>query len=429
MDRRLEDVETDSTVDYTLPLADTSDPDVQFRALAHSERDDQRHPHHVMAGDDQPLATGLRTDVDARPAPDPLSIGHLVGRSSPLRDFAVTPPSAAAEASTAWRGTAYSTPYPVEVTHYGPHPTASGAVAASQSVVMGGEFGCFVGQSTTRPEVERTVVSNWGVTTPTTTAARTNTATTLTSTYVTCSTVGGPVQSAHLSGIPHPGPMAIHPASHVIMPQYIERPGNVPGVLAGPARILRPAAGTLQDKWGEASTRSSIRPDFDTFQVANRPTDRAVVPVAPGDRYLGNGFGGSPVLADRSDAYSQGSHGARPKATPESQRMDPAGTGTGSTDERLVNESYVYVADPQGIQGSFQSPDPSSSAHRARHARTDVQSTVASAQSPETQRELGVNLQWVPSPSNASGTPSLPSNSDVDQTGFYYRFSQPRDYL
>jgi len=98
--------------------------------------------------------------------------------------------------------------------------------------------------------------------------------------------------------------------------------------------------------------------------------------------------------------------------------MDPAGAGTGSTDERLVNGSYVYVADPQDLQGSFQSPDPSSSAHHARQARTDVQSTVASAQSPDTQGQLGVNLQWVSSPSNASGMPSLPRTPEVGQTGF-----------
>jgi len=306
MDRRLEELETDSTVDYTLGLADTSDPEIQIRALVPCSERDAGHAHqlHVLAGEEQPLATGLRTDVDVRPAPDPLSIGHLVVRRSPLRDLAVTPPSAAAEASTAWRETVHSMPYLIEVTRYDPLPSASGAAAAGQSAVMGGELGCFVGQSTTLPEVERTVVSNWGVTTPMTTAARTNVATTLTSTYVTCSTVGGPVQSAHLGGLPHPGPMAIRPASQVIMPQYVERPGNVPGVLAGPVRILRPAAGTLPDNWGEASTCSMIRPGFDTFQVASRPTDRAVVPVAPGDRYLGNGFGGSPVLADRSDAYS-----------------------------------------------------------------------------------------------------------------------------
>jgi len=163
MDRRFEDVETDSTVDNTLEQMDTSDPEIQFRALARGMDAGQ-----LLVGDVGPVAMGPRTDADACQAADSNTLGHLAARLTPRDDLAATPPSAAAEANGVWHGMAHSTPYPAEVMHYGPHHAASRATVVDQSAVVGSELGCFVGPSSSRPGVERVVTSNWGDTTPTT---------------------------------------------------------------------------------------------------------------------------------------------------------------------------------------------------------------------------------------------------------------------
>jgi len=104
MDRRFEDVETNSTVDNTLGQMDTSDPEIQSRALARGIDAGQ-----LLAGDVGPVAVGPRTDADARQAADPDTVGHLAAHFTPRNDLAATPPSAAAEANGVWRGTAHST--------------------------------------------------------------------------------------------------------------------------------------------------------------------------------------------------------------------------------------------------------------------------------------------------------------------------------
>jgi len=175
------------------------------------------------------MAVGPRTDADACQAADPNTLGHVVTRLMPRDDHAATLPSAAAEANGVWRGTAHFTPYPAEVMHYGPHDAASGAAVVDQSAIVGSELGCFVGPSSSRPGVESVVTSNWGETTPTTMGTQTNTTATLTSTYVTCSTVGGPVQSAYLGGPPPVGLMAIRPARPFGMAHLIRQPERFPG--------------------------------------------------------------------------------------------------------------------------------------------------------------------------------------------------------
>jgi len=326
MDRRFENVETDSTVDNTLGQMNTSDPDIEFRTHARA-----RDAGQLLAGSAETMAVGPQTDMDARQAADPNIIGHLAVSFAPRSDLVATLPSAAAEASAAWRGTTHSTPYPTEVAYHGPHPSASGAVYAGQSNAMGSELGCFMGPSSSRPGVERVVVTNWGEFTPTTTGARTNTTATPISTYVTCSTVGGPVQAAYIGGPPPMGLTSVRPARQVFMPQPIEPSGSFPGVLAGPVGILRPPVRNMEDIWGEASTRSNLLPEFDASQVASKPVDRAVDPGASSECYLDNGSVSSSVTVTRAETYSQGSHGARPKTTTECQRMGSAGMETGST--------------------------------------------------------------------------------------------------
>jgi len=179
-------------------------------------------------------AVGPQTDADARQAVDP-NVGHWPVGFTPRGDPAATPPSAAAEASTGSRGQTHSTLYQTtEAAYYGPHPSVSGAADVDQSSVMGSGLGCFVGPSSSQPEVARVVVSTWGDFTHTTTGARTNTTATLTSTFVTCSTVGRPVHAAYLRGLPQTGLTSVRPARQVFMPQPIELSGSFPRALAGP---------------------------------------------------------------------------------------------------------------------------------------------------------------------------------------------------
>ena len=196
-----------STDDNTLGQMDTSDPEIEIRV--HARGIDAGH---LLAGSAVTVAAGPRTDADAHQATDANLVCHLAVSFAPQGDPVATPPSAAAEASVAWCETTHSTPYPTEVVYYGPHPLASGAAVAGQCSAMGSGLGCFVGPSSSQPEVERVVVSNWGEFTPTTMGARTNRTVTLTSTYATCSTIGGPVQAAYIRGPPPIGLTSVHPA-------------------------------------------------------------------------------------------------------------------------------------------------------------------------------------------------------------------------
>jgi len=196
MDRRFDNVEMDSTIEYNPGQRDASDPEIELRAHARWIDAGQ-----LLAGSTDTEAVGLQTDADARQAADP-NVGHWPVGFAPWGDPAATLPSAAAEASAAWHGQTHSTPYPTTDAYYGPHPPASRAAVVDQSSVMGSGLGCFVDPSSSQPEVARIAVSTWGNFTPTTTGAHTNTTATLTSTYVTCSTVGGPVQAAYIRGPP-----------------------------------------------------------------------------------------------------------------------------------------------------------------------------------------------------------------------------------
>jgi len=228
MDRCLENFEMDSTVEYNAGQMDASDPEKVSRACAWD------NAGQLLAGSADTEAVGPRTDADARQAADP-NVGHLAVGFTPRGNPAATPPSAAAEASTGWHRQTHSMPYPTtEAAYYGPHPSASGAAVAGQSSAMGSGLGCFVGPSSSQLEGERAAVSNWGEFTPTTTGARTNTTATLTSTYVTCSTVGGRVQVAYIRGPPPTALTSVRPARQVFMPQPIEPSGSFPMALAGP---------------------------------------------------------------------------------------------------------------------------------------------------------------------------------------------------
>ena len=182
--------------------------------------------------------------------------------------------------------------------------------------------------------------------------------------------------------------------------------------------IVRPPVGNIENIWGEASTRSNLRPGFDASQVASRPTDRAVDPGASGERYLGNGSVSNPVTINNTDVYSQRSHGVQPKTTLEPRRMDPAAVGAGVTEMQPVLGAYGHSSSPMEVPGSIQPLCPPSSAQVIHQLGMDVQSSCAPTQGPVTQGDQGIGHKWVQNPSSVSGLSLIPLTPDVGQDGF-----------
>ena len=84
-------------------------------------------------------------------------------------------------------------------------------------------------------------------------------------------------------------------------------------------------------------------------------------------RYLATGSASGSVAVNRADRYSQGSHGARPKTTIESQQMDPAGKETGSTGMQHIPGASVPSSGPMEVghvmPGDLRQPCPPSESH------------------------------------------------------------------
>jgi len=132
----------ESTIQYNPDKRDASDPEIELRAHARQIAAGQ-----LLARNSDSAAAGLQTDADARQTADS-QVGRWPVGLSPRGDPAATPPSAAAEASAAWRGqTEHSTLYPTTTdAYYGPHPSVSGAEIVDQSSAAGSEWDRFVGQ-------------------------------------------------------------------------------------------------------------------------------------------------------------------------------------------------------------------------------------------------------------------------------------------
>ena len=175
-----------------------------------------------------------------------------------------------------------------------------------------------------RQLVERAVTSNWGNVIPTMTGARTSTTTTLTSTYVTCSTVGGPAYVPHGHGLPSTGLTSVRPVRQVFVSQSVEPTGSFPRARDS-LGTLRPEFGNLETIWGDLATRSNLQPEVDRSQVASRPEDRAVEPVSSGTRYQSHGQRGNPATRSRAGSFiCPGSHGEGPETTVMYRQTDSA---------------------------------------------------------------------------------------------------------
>jgi len=263
MDSTIEHVETDITVDFELVaneaghLVEPSDSDIEFRAHAREEDAGQ-----LLAGSADAAAVGPRTDADVYQAVD-RNVGHVAAGFAARGEPAVTPPSVASEAIADCRATVHSTLYPVEVAYYGLHPSASGAMATDHGDRTGSESGGFVDPCSPRQSVERVVTSNLVGVIPTTTGARTSTTTTITSTYVTCSTVGGSAYVQNGRMPPSVGLTSVRPAQQVFVSQlqFVELLGSFPRA--------RDSLGTLFPEFENLGTNWVIRSPIVTFRPSS----------------------------------------------------------------------------------------------------------------------------------------------------------------
>jgi len=87
MDPHFERVETDSTIDFSIGIMNTPDPDVEYRVHARDDNAGQ-----FLAGRAGAVTVGPRTDADMRQAADP-NVGHFAANFTPRGDPAATPPS------------------------------------------------------------------------------------------------------------------------------------------------------------------------------------------------------------------------------------------------------------------------------------------------------------------------------------------------
>jgi len=170
----------------------------------------------ILAGSAEAMAVGPRTDVDARQADAP-DVGHIIEGFEPLGDPTVIQPSVAFEAVANLYGAEQSAMNPIGAVYFGPHPSASGAMFMDQSSEQGSELGGFSDPCLPQESFERAVTSNWGGPMPMTTGAQTSATTTLTSTSVTCSAVGGPAHALYTRSSPHVGLTSVCPVQPAIV--------------------------------------------------------------------------------------------------------------------------------------------------------------------------------------------------------------------
>jgi len=225
-------------------------------------------------------------------------------------------------------GVEQSALYLGEHLHFGPQATVSRARLMDPSRERGREFGFFEGLRLPHPFGEGDSSANWARCMPTMTSAHATTTTTLTSTVVTCTAVGGLpyVPYATVRGPPYGGLTSVRPVRPAVVSQSVEPSGSFPRALAGsvsPHAML----GNFEAIWGNVSTCSSSQSEFDRGQVASRQTERAVGPGAPGEHYLSHSQGVDSAAVVRPDVVSNGGYGARPKTTGLARQTESAWMG------------------------------------------------------------------------------------------------------
>jgi len=187
------DVETDSTVDNVV------DP---------SDHADVRAPNNVqepiLAGSLNTMTAGLQTDADVRQAVAP-DAGQRTEGFELFENPAARQPSVALEAAASRQGTEQSAVDPRGVTHFGPHPLASGAMFMDQGGDRRRELGGLMDPGLSQKHFERAVTSILGKSTPTTTGAQMCTTSTRTSTTVASLAIGGPANVLYARGPPPVG--------------------------------------------------------------------------------------------------------------------------------------------------------------------------------------------------------------------------------
>jgi len=246
MENEMGNVETDSVADLVLNVPELVDPTDHIADLCTHALDNAGDL--ILAGSADAVTVGPQTEADARQAIAP-DTGYITEGFEPFGDPTVIQPSVALEALANRHGAEQSAMDPVGVTHFGPHSLASGAMFMDQSGKWGSELGGYVDPCLARQSFERAAMSNWGGPSPTTTGAQMSTTTTLTSTSVASSALGGPAHALYARCPPHAGLTPVHPARQAFVSQSVELPGSFPRAWPG-LGTRRPEFGNFETIWG-----------------------------------------------------------------------------------------------------------------------------------------------------------------------------------
>jgi len=122
MENEYGNVETDSIVDLEVHVRDLVDPTDPIAELHAAALDKEVDP--ILAGSVEAMAVGPWADVDVHQAAAP-DVGYIAEGFEPRWNTTVIQPSVAFEAMAHHHGAEQSVSYPVWVTYFGPHPSAS----------------------------------------------------------------------------------------------------------------------------------------------------------------------------------------------------------------------------------------------------------------------------------------------------------------
>jgi len=138
--------------------------------------------------------------------------------------------------------------------------------------------------------------------------------------------------------------------------------------------------------WGDVASRSLQQPEFDNNQIVSRQTDRAVLPGASGEHYLGRSQYTDPAAVARPEVIPNVGYGARPKMTDLVRQTDVAwaesrlmalspGLGTSEQSSNAVEAGHM-------LPGSLRQPGLPRTVSDYPQARVDVPTRSTPIQSP-----------------------------------------------
>jgi len=401
--------------------------ELEDSAAALPRADDPDHGlHPSTAGITEHVTVGPRAGADACPADAPVG-GHSVAdppaNEGPVQGHAAEGHvSQASGAVTRHAGSEHVAPHPANP-HFGPQTTASGATFIGQSGERRSENGAYADIPRSFPRGREVVsVAAQNTVVLATVSVHTMSTTTLTSTMVTCTAQGilPYATCVMVLGPPYAGATFGQPVRMPVVSQAVEQSGYFHSGWPGPVS-QNAVTGNYGGFWGDAAARSFLPPGFDYNQIASRPVGRPVIPVVPGEQYLGHGQYMDPAAIARPDVKPNIGHDTRPKTTDFAGQTAVAWTEAGSravssghgASERSSNAREVGHV----LSGNLRQADPPWTVRDCPQARIDAPIRSTPVQSPMFHQDPSTGL-FVPVFSNIAQLPYANAMPDSRTAGF-----------